>query len=318
MKEGPKQAFLTELTNHYGPIRKIGAGNSLFECPDNTLFYVRYSKLHGHSGFFGLDRKTLDSLRKVQSYVCFVLPPHLRFVIPFSRIAAALKGAKTAYDGSFKVQVIREPDQMWLRAPGKARIPITEFQDRFPPLRQRSEHGPVAEIYEAEHRFTHEEIQRMMVRIGLFLGYDVWVPRQDRNKKIDGERMGEGCLATLEVVAPKRTLPSLESVDVLWLKKGSFAPIALFEIEHSTAIYSGLLRLNDILIDYDAPRLGIVSFEKRRSLFQREIARRTFEKSGLAAKCKFLNYKTVHGVLTRLQSSQHETRAISEELFGRA
>ncbi len=165
MKEGAKQAFLAELVNRYGPIRKLGTGNSLFECSGNTLFYIRYSKLHGQSGFFGLDRKTLDSLRKAHSYVCFVLPPHLRFIIPFSRIADALKGARTAYDGSFKVQVIQESDQTWLRVPGKGRILITEFQSRFPPAGQRSEIDQVAEIYEAENKFTHGEIQRMMVRI---------------------------------------------------------------------------------------------------------------------------------------------------------
>lgn len=318
MREGPKHAFLVELTNRYGPTRKIGAGNSLFECSDDTLFYIRYSKLHGHSGFFGLDRKTLDSLKKAHSYVCFVLAPNLQFILPFSTVAAALKGARTAYDGSFKVQIVREPDQTWLRVPGKGRILITEFQDKFPPAGRRSEIDPVAEIYEAEHKFTHEEIQQMMVRIGFLLGYDVWVPRQDRNKKIDGERVGEGCLTALEIVAPKRTLPSIESVDVIWLRKGSFSPVALFEIEHSTTIYSGLLRLNDILIDYDAPRVGIVSFERRRSLFRREITRRTFEKSGLAERCRFFNYKTIHSVLTRLQSSQREARAISEELFGSA
>jgi type II restriction enzyme len=155
----------------------------------------------------------------------------------------------------------------------------------------------------------------MMVRIGLLLGHDVWVPRQDRNKEIEAERIGEGCLASLEMVAPKRTLPIIELVDVIWLKKGSFSPVALFEIEHSTTIYSGLLRLNDVLIDYAAPRVGIVSFEKRRNLFQREIARRTFEKSGLTGRCKFYNYKTIHALLARLQSNQREARAISEELF---
>jgi hypothetical protein len=50
MKEGAKQAFLAELVNRYGPIRKLGTGNSLFECSGNTLFYIRYSKLHGQTG----------------------------------------------------------------------------------------------------------------------------------------------------------------------------------------------------------------------------------------------------------------------------
>lgn len=315
MKERPKQAFLAELIARYGPVRKIGAGNSLFETPDKTLFYVRYSKLHGNAGFFGLDRKALHLLKKGPAYVCFVMPPKRRYVVPLGDIALALKGAKTAYDESFKIQVLHEGDSVWLQVPGKGRTLITDFQDRLPkPLADRPL-DQSAEIYEAERKFTHAQIQRMMVKMGLLLGYDVWVPRQDRNKEIDGERIGEGCLPVLEVVAPKRTLPIIEAVDVIWLKKGAFTPIALFEIEHSTTIYSGLLRLNDVLVDYEVPRLGIVSFEKRRGLFTREIDRRTFEKSGLREKCRFYNYKTIHTLLARLQSSRHEAQAISDELF---
>lgn len=315
MKERPKQSFLAELEKRYGPIKKTGPGHSLYETSGKIFFYVRYSKLHGNAGFFGLDRKILHSLKKEDAYVCFVLPPELRFVVPLSDIAAALKGSKTAYDESFKVQVIRERDAAWLYVPGKGRTLITGFQERFPAVVAGLPSGQTAEIYEAEQKFTHGQIQRTMVRIGLLLGHDVWVPRPDRNRVIENEKIGEGCLSELELVAPKRTLPIIESVDVIWCKKGSFAPIALFEIEHSTTIYSGLLRLNDILIDYDVPLVGIVSFEKRRSLFQREIARRTFEKSGLREKCKFYNYKTIHTFLARLQSSHREAKSVSAELF---
>lgn len=315
MKERPKQSFLAELENRYGPIRKIGPGNSLFETSGETFFYVRYSKLHRNKGFFGLDRKTLHSLKKGHAHVCFILPPNLRFIVPLANIAAALKGVKTAYDESFKVQVIHDRDATWLCVSGKGRTLITEFQDAFPAAVSGTPLDRTAEIYEAEQKFTHGQIQRMMVHIGLLLGHDVWVPRQDSNREVENERIGDGCLDSLEIVTPKRTLPIIESVDVIWLKKGSFSPVAFFEIEHSTEIYSGLLRLNDILIDYDVPQAGIVSFEKRRGLFRREIARRTFEKSGLAMKCKFYNYKTIHSLLTRLQSNQREAKAISGELF---
>ncbi len=88
-----------------------------------------------------------------------------------------------------------------------------------------------------------------------------------------------------------------------------------FEVEHSTSIYSGLLRLNDIMIDYAIPRAGVVSFEKRRPIFIKELTRRTFQKSGLDKMCRFYNYRTVHTILNRLQSSQAEAKKITEELL---
>lgn len=102
---------------------------------------------------------------------------------------------------------------------------------------------------------------------------------------------------------------------MIWLEKDSFRPIAFFEIEHSTSIYSGLLRLNDIMIDYPLPKAGVVSFEKRRPIFVKELARRTFQKSGLDKVCKFYNYKTVHAWLNRLQSSQQEAKKIADEFL---
>jgi hypothetical protein len=160
MKERPKQAFLAELENRYGPIRKIGAGNSLFETAGKLLFYVRYSKLHRNKGFFGLDRKTLHSLRTEHAHVCFVLPPKLRFIVPLADIASVLKGAKTAYDESFKVQVVHDSDADWLYVSGKGRTLITAFHDKYP----AAVSGPVldqaAEIYEAEQKFTHGQIQK--------------------------------------------------------------------------------------------------------------------------------------------------------------
>ncbi len=110
-------------------------------------------------------------------------------------------------------------------------------------------------------------------------------------------------------------METIGGVDVIWLEKDSFRPIAFFEVEHSTQIYSGLLRLNDIMIDYPIPRAGVVSFEKRRPSFLKELARRTFQKSGLDKACRFYNYRTIHAILNLLESSQAEAKKISEEFL---
>ena len=41
------------------------------------------------------------------------------------------------------------------------------------------------------------------------------------------------------------TLKTIENIDVIWLQRRSIAHA--FEIEHTTAIYSGLLRMADLL-----------------------------------------------------------------------
>jgi hypothetical protein len=80
----------------------------------------------------------------------------------------------------------------------------------------------------------------------------------------------------------------------------------MFEVEHSTPIYSGLLRFNDIFLV--SPRLGarftVVSNDERRSLFTRQLNRPTFKLSKLDEHCTFLDYASVYSWHQGLKRSQ--------------
>ena len=80
-----------------------------------------------------------------------------------------------------------------------------------------------------------------------------------------------------------------QEIDVVWLSGGQ--PVGLFEVEHSTPIYSGLLRINDILLK--SARLiesKIVADQSRRDAFQRQIHRPTFRAHKLEEKVSFMSY----------------------------
>jgi hypothetical protein len=86
----------------------------------------------------------------------------------------------------------------------------------------------------------------------------------------------------------------LSEIDVIWIARGGEAIEGLFEVEHSTTVYSALLRFNDIhLTDPQVLRFSIVSNESRRGLFARQLFRPTFRKSGLADLTSFLEYSNV-------------------------
>lgn len=139
---------------------------------------------------------------------------------------------------------------------------------------------------------THTEIQAKLRDIGLFEGFDVWVA--DRGAVWNREPLGAGCLLDLPVVAAERTRAVMRLIDVIWFRKGAGHPVRFFEIEHSTSVYSGLLRFNDVMIDFPIPEAFIVGEGgKTRAKFEREISRRTFEHSGLRAVTKFLSYDQV-------------------------
>src|SRR5204863_4905846 len=104
--------------------------------------------------------------------------------------------------------------------------------------------------------------------IRIHKGYDIWTPSVDRNKpdwKLTQKFVCKNELPDRYV----RVFEIIKQVDVLWLKRGSSDLSAMFEVEHSTSIYSGLQRFNDLhLIEPNLkPKFSIVSNEIRRALF---------------------------------------------------
>jgi hypothetical protein len=73
--------------------------------------------------------------------------------------------------------------------------------------------------------------------------------------------------------------------------RASKAPVAAFEIEASTSIYSGLLRMADLLAVTPALniKIYIVAPKIRRDKVMSELGRPTFRKIGLDDYCRFIS-----------------------------
>jgi hypothetical protein len=144
--------------------------------------------------------------------------------------------------------------------------------------------------------FSHSQIQTLLGGIGVGKGYDIWIPKSDRSELdwsiTDRFECREVLPHGFELVKD-----ILQEVDVIWIRRGSSQLKALFEVEHSTPIYSGLLRFNDIHLVAPSlyPRFSIVANDTRRALFVRQLKRPTFQASGLSGLCTFLEYINVFG-----------------------
>jgi type II restriction enzyme len=148
---------------------------------------------------------------------------------------------------------------------------------------------------------SHSEVQTMIFAIGIAKGFDIWVPQNDR-RKLDG--------TIIDVSSCREELPSsvapifdvVSEIDVLWLEKGANRIHSAFEVEHSTPIYTALLRFNDLhlTVEKDNPRYRVVAEDSRRSLFVKQLNRPTFRASGLNESCSFLEYRNIYGWHQRL------------------
>lgn len=99
----------------------------------------------------------------------------------------------------------------------------------------------------SESDATHTEIQGWLRDMGISLGFDVWIASNDRSREYGNGFLADGCLQQW----PQGSLQDLASVrliDVLWLTRGSAQVAAAFEVEHSTSIYSGIVRMLDLAL----------------------------------------------------------------------
>jgi type II restriction enzyme len=93
----------------------------------------------------------------------------------------------------------------------------------------------------------HTEMQFRLLRIGRALGYDVISASNDRSKSYQGENFSFLSLKGLPPMdVAKDTCNTIGLIDVIWFAKGTNKPICAFEVEKSTSIYSGILRLTDL------------------------------------------------------------------------
>ncbi len=163
---------------------------------------------------------------------------------------------------------------------------------------------PVTEVEssvdESPPQITEREsirVQASLCKIGEAMGFKIWLPLADRTRVAEHWKPESGCLLDrLPLNYDETTLDTIKRIDVLWLKGRAIR--RAFEVEHSTAIYSGLLRMADLcalLPNINVP-LHIVAPEARREKVFQEITRPVFsllENAPLFERCTYLSYVSV-------------------------
>lgn len=148
------------------------------------------------------------------------------------------------------------------------------------------------------------------------MGFRLWLPRNDRSAVLQHWQPEAGSLLdTLPLNYDNTTLETIEQIDVLWLKGRAIQ--RAFEVEHSTAIYSGLLRMADLLALQPNMNISlhIVAPAERRDKVLNEIRRPVFsllEHQPLAERCTFIAYEDLHAIMS-LKHLEHLSDSVIEE-----
>ena len=147
-------------------------------------------------------------------------------------------------------------------------------------VRAEAEQLGKAEKAAKEGDRTHTEVQSWLRDLGLALGFDVWIASNDRARACGNGQLGDGCLQELPAsVARAPGADAVRLIDVLWLEKQREHVAAAFEVEHTTSIYSGIVRLLDLALGVpsEAARgLYLVAPDDRESEVRAQLARPAF------------------------------------------
>ncbi len=141
-------------------------------------------------------------------------------------------------------------------------------------------------------------IQALLAEIGERLNYKIWIPRSDRTRVLAKWKPihNNSLLEELPLVFDGPTLKVIENIDILWIKRHSI--VRAFEVEGTTAIYSGILRMADLLslqpmLDI---KIHIAAPAERRDAVFEQINRPVFafmEKGPLSELCTYIAYDSI-------------------------
>jgi hypothetical protein len=135
----------------------------------------------------------------------------------------------------------------------------------------------------------HTQVQWLLATLGRRVGCRVWVAANDHGREWGGERLGA---SSIDHLPPLGLDPEAERlvalIDVVWVQ-GANQVVAAFEIERTTSVHSGLLRMADLTAL--SPNLSfplyVITPRARLQRVRRELSRPTFQRIALHRRCGF-------------------------------
>lgn len=165
---------------------------------------------------------------------------------------------------------------------GAASATAVDWQADLARVHEEAAAAHKARLAAVENDQSHTQIQGWLRDLGLALGYQVWVANNDKGRAYAGGRLDNGCLAALpESIRASPAHDTIALIDVLWLDAASGRIAMAFEVEHSTSIYSGIVRMLDLALgvpDHQGSTFFLVAPDAREADVRAQFARPAFSR----------------------------------------
>jgi len=294
------QEVVGNLQNRYGKVTLVGKSR-IFKFGSAFTCSINYSKLlGGHKYFFGLSQDVVRSnftypKTKFGDFVLLVCGSAEKvLVLPRAIVIKMLDGVLTR-----KLDVFYENGAYILQTTKHPKLSVSEFLNSFPKRTTIGSETTDNDTTIAKPDRTHSKIQWALIQLGRAEGCSVWIPPNDRNLSYEKQSFASYTLERLPNFGfDENTRRIVQNIDTLWLTKNVIRKA--FEIESTTQIYSGLLRLNDLVLAQpnNQTELYIVAGRNRREKVQAQLLRPSFQ--SLISRCEFLSFEAVEDHTKRL------------------
>jgi type II restriction enzyme len=159
---------------------------------------------------------------------------------------------------------------------------LARWEQDLARVREDSARETRLQMQAQEADLTHTEVQGWLRDLGIALGFRVWIASNDRGRTYGSGRLGDGCVDVLPAaIGTCGAGETIRLIDVLWLESTSERVAAAFEVEHSTSIYSGIVRMLDLALglpDHLAGAYFLVAPDDREDAVRTQFARPAFSR----------------------------------------
>lgn len=118
--------------------------------------------------------------------------------------------------------------------------------------------------------------------LGLSLGFKVWIANNDKGRQYGDARLDHGCIAELPpAIRANGAHDTIALIDLLWLDAVSNRIALAFEVEHSTSVYSGIVRMLDLALgvpEHDGSTFFLVAPDAREADVRAQFSRPAFSR----------------------------------------
>jgi hypothetical protein len=215
----------------------------VYRVNESAHLMVRTSRFHATRNiyFFGLTKHIFEQFAQLpHPVIAFVLADTSEALLVPARWMWDRRSSFSADGKQFKLELDK---QLRLRTPKGSRksTDLTDFREQFTILRIDAAITP-PQVESKPVQAKHAALQGMLLEIGRIRGFDTFTPNRSF-------RFKNKALAELATMASLPSYPGINNnivrqIDVVWLDK-SF-PTHAFEIELTTGIWSGLVRLGEL------------------------------------------------------------------------